>query len=287
MPDLSHQKYADLHAHTTASDGTFSPEALVARAQEIGLSFLAVTDHDTTAGVGPAIKAAQGGSVQIIPGVEISADGPPGKCHLLGLGIRHDDAALNETLTYLSEERANRNEKIAARFRSLGIDLTLDEVREVAPVGANIGRPHFAQTLVRKGIVQSVPEAFTRYLSDDGPVFVDRASLSPRDAIALIHQADGLAFLAHPGLLKLAAHQTLEAFIADLQGFGLDGIEAYYGRYSPHQTEQFARMAKKRGLLVTGGSDFHGDNKPDVFLGAVIDGQKLPAHLLPDALLTT
>ena len=279
-------QYADLHAHTTASDGTDLPEELVARAQEVGLKFLAVTDHDTTAGVGPAIKAAaKNGTLRIVPGVEISADGSPGKCHLLGLNINHNDAQLTETLRYLSEARANRNEKIAARFRAIGIDLTLDEVKAVAPDGANVGRPHFAQTLVQKGVVETVPEAFARYLADNGPVYVERASLSPRDAIALIHQADGLCFLAHPGLLKLAHHETHETFIAQLQDFGLDGIEAYYGKYSPHQSEQFVRLAQKRGLLVTGGSDYHGANKPDVFLGAVLDGQKLPADLLPKVLL--
>ena len=284
-PDLSPPRTADLHAHTTASDGTTPPAELVACARRIGLSYLAVTDHDTTAGVGAALDAARDTELRLIPGVELSADGPPGKCHLLGLRIRHDDAHLNATLARLSENRANRNEKIAARFRALGIDLTLDRVRAVAPPGANVGRPHFAQTLVQMGIVASVPEAFARYLSDTGPVYVEKDTLTPEEAIALIHQAGGLCFLAHPGLLKLKEHETIEGFIAQLQAFGLDGIEAYYGMYSPHQTEQFLRLAQKRGLLVTGGSDFHGDNKPDVHLGAVVDGQKLAADLLPEALL--
>ncbi len=284
-PDLLPLRYADLHAHTTASDGTTPPEELVARARRIGLSYLAVTDHDTTAGVGAALEAARDTELRLIPGVELSADGPPGKCHLLGLRIRHDDAHLSETLARLSENRMSRNEKIAARFRAIGIPLTLDMVRAVAPPGANVGRPHFAQTLVQMGVVTSVPEAFSRYLSDTGPVYVEKDTLTPEEAIALIHQAGGLCFLAHPGLLKLKEHETVEGFVAQLQAFGLDGLEAYYGMYSPHQTEQFLRLAQKCGLLITGGSDFHGDNKPDVHLGAVVDGQKLAADLLPEVLL--
>lgn len=278
--------FADLHAHTTASDGTFTPTELVRAAQEIGLTYLAVTDHDTTAGVGEAIRAARGTSVHIVPGVELSADGPPGKCHLLGLGINADYGPLNETLCALSENRRARNEKMAARLTSLGVPVTLEEVTKAAPVGANVGRPHFADVLVAKGYVRDKHEAFARYLGDDAAGYVEKETLSPEDAIRLVHEAGGLCFLAHPNLVKMHEQETFETRWSAYQALGLDGVEAYYNLHTPAQTERFARLAQKRGLLVTGGSDFHGANKPDVRLGAVVDGKPLPADLLPSMLLT-
>lgn len=277
--------YADLHAHTTASDGTLTPTQLIQAAQKAGLSYLAVTDHDTTAGVAEAVQQASLAGIHLIPGVELSAEGTPGKCHLLGFGIRLDDAAFQETLADLSQKRRERNGKIVERFRSLGVDMTLEEVQNAAPPGANLGRPHMAQVLVNKGVVRDFAEAFARFLGDGGPAYVEKAVLSPADAIRLIHGAGGLCFLAHPGLLKLAPHETHETRINALQELGLDGIEAYYGMYAPVQTDRFLRLAQKRGLLVTGGSDFHGANKPDVHLGAVRDGERLPADLLPPRLL--
>jgi hypothetical protein len=279
--------YADLHTHTTASDGTLTPTELVRAARERGLSLLAITDHDTTAGVAEARRAAagDGAAVRIVPGVELSAEGPPGKCHLLGLGIDPDDETLREALARLSGDRQTRNARMAERLRALGVPLTLDEVAAVAPAGANVGRPHFAQALVEKGIVVTLKEAFDRFLGDGAPAYVAKAVLSPADAIALIHGAGGRAFVAHPGLLRLREHETHEGRLRDLQALGMDGVEAYYGAHAPAQTERFLRLARKLGLLVTGGSDFHGANKPEVLLGAVVDGRPLPLGALPPELL--
>lgn len=276
---------ADLHAHTTASDGTCTPEELVRRAHAAGITLLAVTDHDTTAAVPEAARIAGELGMRFLTGVELSAEGAPGKCHLLGLGIAEDHAGLNETLAFLSRERRERNERMAARLRKLGVAITLEEVTQTAPPGANVGRPHFAQTLLDKGIVKTLPEAFDRFLADNAPGYMAKTVLSPQEAIALIHAAGGLAFIAHPGLIRLAGHETPETRLTALRALGLDGVEAYYSKHSPAQTEQFLRLARKLDLLVTGGSDFHGDNKPDTPLGAVIDGQPLPAELLPERLL--
>lgn len=276
--------YADFHAHTTASDGTFTPTELVRAAHDAGLTYLAVTDHDTTHGVPEAMQAAKENGIRLLPGVELSAEGQPGKCHLLGLGIDPDHGPLIDTLRQLSENRRQRNEKMAQRLTGLGVPITLEEVTAAAPPGANVGRPHFADVLVQKGYVRDKYEAFARYLGDDAAGYVEKETLSPADAIRLVHDAGGYCFLAHPALVKMNEHETFETRWAAYQALGLDGIEAYYNLHTPAQTERFVRLAQKLNLLVTGGSDFHGANKPDVRLGEVIDGAKLNAELLPEVL---
>lgn len=277
---------ADLHTHTTASDGTFTPSELVEAAHAQGISLLAVTDHDTTAGVSEARAIALARGMAFLPGVELSAEGAPGKCHLLGLGIDPAHPRLTQTLQSLSENRRLRNLKMIARLNALGVPVTMDEVFAHAPVGANVGRPHFAAALVALGAVADTREAFTRYLADDAPGHVEKETLSPVEAITLVHEAGGLCFLAHPGLLRLAAHETYETRVRALAALGLDGIEAYYSSYSPAEEARFLRLAEKLGLLVTGGSDFHGANKPHVALGVVRDGQPLSLDLLPLRLRT-
>jgi predicted metal-dependent phosphoesterase TrpH len=248
--------YADLHAHTTASDGTETPTELVTLARAAGLTYLAVTDHDTTAALAEAERAAREVGIRLLPGVELSAEGKPGKCHLLGLGIDPSHAPL-----------------------------TLDEITALAPPGANIGRPHFAHALIVRGYVRDNAEAFAKYLADDAAAYVTKKTLTPAAAIDLVHAAGGLCFIAHPGLLRLAEHETYETRLRALQAVGLDGLEAYYSAYTPALTDQLVRLAAKLDLLVTGGSDFHGANKAHVTLGAVLDGGPLPASLLPHTLL--
>lgn len=286
MTDLaSGNAFADFHAHTTASDGTFTPTELVRAALAAGLTYLAVTDHDTTAGIPEALAAARGTGLRLLPGVELSAEGPPGKCHLLGLGIDPFHTQLNSTLAALSENRRARNEKMAARLRTLGVSITLEEVTQAAPPGANVGRPHFAQVLLDRGVVSSLKEAFDRFLGDNKAAYIEKETLSPADCIALVHEAGGLCFLAHPSLVRLAAHETDETRLTALKALNIDGVEAYYSSHTPAQTEKYLRLAEKLGLRVTGGSDFHGANKPDIPLGIVNDGKRLPAPLLPSVLL--
>lgn len=274
--------FADLHAHTTASDGQLRPAALIDAAKAAGVGILAVTDHDTTAGVAEAAEAARMAGIRLVPGVELSAEGAPGKCHLLGLGINPEDPALTRTLAEISAARRERNARMAERLRALGVPITLEEVTAAAPAGANVGRPHFAAVLVAKGVVASTREAFDRYLSDEGPAYVTKQTLSPGEAIRLVQGAGGRCFLAHPGLLRLAEHETPETRIRALKALGLDGIEAYYSKHTPAETERFVRLAQKLGLLLTGGSDFHGPDISEARLNAIRDGQPLPSEALGD-----
>jgi predicted metal-dependent phosphoesterase TrpH len=237
-----------------------------------------VTDNDTSGGVAQATLAAEkaGGGLRLVPGVELSAEGAPGKCHLLGLGLDPANTALIESLARVSEARRVRNDRMAARLRSLGVDITLEEVTAAAPRGANVGRPHFAALLIAKGAAKDNADAFARFLSDDGPAYVEKETLSPAESIQLIQNAGGRCFLAHPGLLRLAQHETFETRLRDLKALGIDGLEAYYSKHSPAQNAQFVRLADKLG-----GSDFHGPVVSEARLNAVLDGQPLPARLIP------
>lgn len=270
----------DLHAHTTASDGDHSPTDLVERAHSVGLTAIAITDHDTTAGVREAMAVGEARGIEIVPGIELSAEVGRGQCHLLGFLIDPDHANLHSKLQYVVDMRNSRNARIAERMRSeLGFDITLSEVEALAG-GEIVARPHFARVMVRKGYVASMQEAFDIYLGKGGRAYVDRFRLSPQEAIALIHEAGGVAILAHPNNLKCDASET-EAEITRLVSLGLDGIEARYNRHTPEDTARYLHVADRLGILTSGGSDFHGASvKSDVFLGHV-EGQ-LPA---PDYLL--
>ena len=271
----------DLHAHTTASDGSFSPTELVAQASALGLAALAVTDHDTVGGLPEAISAAAESGLELIPGVELSVEDESGRFHLLGYLFDPQNAPLRETLAHLRENRALRNTQMAQKMAELGLPVTMEDVRAEAGVDADvIARPHFAQALLRKGIVTSVKEAFDKYLATGKPLYQPKDVLTPHDAISLLHNAGGLAVMAHPGLVALNA-EALAARVATLAAdTGLDGIEAYYSQHSPAQTAQFLALAGQHNLLVTGGSDFHGAPKPHVKLGIVYEGRPAPLPLL-------
>jgi predicted metal-dependent phosphoesterase TrpH len=195
--------------------------------------------------------------------------------------------SLNDTLSDLLAARNHRNELLADRLTRLGAPVTVPEVRGFAPIGANLGRPHFAQALVAKGYVRSLQEAFDRYLGDSAAGFIPKEDLSPADSIALIHSVGGLSFLAHPGLLALSQQETVETRIKAYKDAGLMGIEAYYSRHTPAQTEMFLRLARKYDLMVTGGSDYHGANRPGTYLNRVLNEgtEPLPVSLLPEILL--
>ena len=271
----------DLHAHTTASDGSFTPTELVEAAHGLGLGALAVTDHDTLAGLGEARAAAQRVGLDLVAGVELSVEDDGGRFHLLGYGFDPANAALAETLTTLRRSRAARNDLMAARMFEMGLPVTMDDVRAEAGEDALvIARPHFARALIKKGIVGSVAEAFEKYLSTGKPLYLPKEVLTPRDAIALIHGAGGVAVMAHPGLVPLD-EAALDARVTSLaQKDGLDGIEAYYSQHSQADTDRFLALATRLGLLVTGGSDFHGTVKPHVPLGIVFGGRPAAPALL-------
>lgn len=274
----------DLHAHTTASDGSLTPTELVEKAAEIGLSALAVTDHDTLGGLAEASDAAQKVGLDLILGVELSVEDNGGRFHLLGYLFDPAHAALQEKLRTLRANRADRNERMAAKMAELGLPVTMADVRaEAGEDGEVIARPHFAQALIKKGVVHSVKEAFDRYLSTGKPLYLPKEVLTPREAIALLHAAGGVAMMAHPGLIPLSAPVLADRVASLTTEDGLDGLEAYYSQHSAADTDRFLTLARHHDLLVTGGSDFHGSPKPHVPLGIVYQGRPAPRVLL-DAL---
>lgn len=273
----------DLHAHTTASDGSLTPTELVGKARALGLAALAVTDHDTLGGLRQAQSAAACVGLDLVPGVELSVEDDAGRFHLLGYGFDPENAALADTLITLRRSRAARNALMAEKMAALGLPVTMDDVRAEAGEDAQvIARPHFARALIKKGVVESVQEAFDKYLSTGKPLYLPKEVLTPRDAIALIHGAGGVAVMAHPGLVPLDEAALADRVARLAQDDGLDGIEAYYSQHSRADTHRFLALAARLGLLVTGGSDFHGIAKPHVPLGVVFEGRPAPPGLLAD-----
>ncbi len=271
----------DLHAHTTASDGSLSPTELAQQAAALGLSALAVTDHDTLGGLAEAQAAADQIGLDLIPGVELSVEDEGGRFHLLGYLFDPNNSPLQTALKTLRASRAARNEQMAQKMAELGLPVTLNDVRAEAGEDADvIARPHFARALIKKGVVHSVQEAFDRYLSTGKPLYQPKEVLTPRDAIALLHAAGGLAVMAHPGLVPLGADALAQRIEWLAQETGMDGLEAYYSQHGPAQTDRFLSLAHQNNLLVTGGSDFHGTPKPHVPLGIVFEGKPAPPALL-------
>ncbi len=277
----------DLHTHTTASDGSFSPSALVQKAHETGLAALAVTDHDTIGGLAEASAEAQRLGLDFLPGVELSVEDKDGRFHLLGYGFDPQFPELAEKLFTLRRSRAARNRQMADKMAALGLPVTMEDVRDAAKKHAEdgeesevIARPHFAQALIAKGVVGSVQEAFDEYLASGRPLYQAKEVLTPADAVALLHRAGGVAVMAHPGLVPLAT-PALAARVRSLaEDAGMDGIEAYYSQHSPAETAFFLDLAHTHTLLVTGGSDFHGTPKPHVPLGIVFEGNAAFPELL-------
>lgn len=269
----------DLHTHSTASDGTLAPAQVAAAAAEAGLAAVALTDHDTTQGLAEFLTAAAPGGPELVPGVELSVDRPGGgSLHLVGLWVDPEEPRFKEGLERVQNARLERNPKIAARLRELGLDVSLEEVAAAAG-GGQVGRPHFAQVLVDKGMVGGPGEAFGRYLKRGAPAYVEKQRLTPEQAMELIRGAGGISVLAHPGLLELHP-AALEKLAARLMEQGLTAIEAYYSEHNPAQERSLKEMAARLGLAVSGGSDFHGFNKPGIRLGAGKGTLRVPASLL-------
>jgi predicted metal-dependent phosphoesterase TrpH len=268
----------DLHAHTTHSDGSATPEELIALACAKQARAVAVTDHDTVSAIGEARAAANGFGIEFVPGIEISAEYSPGTMHILGYFIDEQSSALGAKLEELRDARERRNPQIAERLQSLGFDISYDEVIRLAG-NQVVGRPHFARLMIQKGYVATMQEAFDRFLKKDAVAYVEKARLSPRDSIALIHGAGGVAVLAHPYQLKLS-YEDGEELVGELVELGLDGIEAVYSRHSVTERTTYSEMAARHGLLVTGGSDYHGSYKPDISIVTGLGDLDVPYELL-------
>ena len=256
----------DLHAHTTASDGSLTPTELVEAAKEAGLAAIAVTDHDTIEGVAEALEAGERLGVEVVPGVEVSAEHSPGQMHIVGLLIDSESESLATWLDEIMGGRDNRNPRIIAKLQELGIDITMEEVEAIAGEGA-VGRPHIAQVLVAEGAVATTQEAFDRFLAKGAVAYFDRLRATPEDAIAQIHAAGGLAILAHANYCGAESPEELEALVRSLKDMGLDGIETQYSTFTEEDAALCAELAERIDLLPSGGTDFHGTTKPTIRLG--------------------
>ena len=244
---------ADLHTHTKASDGTCEPAENVRLAKEAGLKALAITDHDTVAGVPEALAAGRELGIEVIPGVEVSSVGRGQDIHVLGYFIPYEDSAFQERLVGLRETRHERNQLLIAKLQELGIPITLESVyRRKQGTDKNIGRPHIAEELIELGIVATIEEAFEKYLGKGAAAYVNPPRITPQEAIRLIQDAGGAAVLAHPGLYDD------DELVQELIAFGLDGIEVNHPDNTEEQRLVYSTWAKEHGLVMTGGSDFHG-----------------------------
>lgn len=261
------------------SDGTLSPKEVVARAAKLGLKAIAITDHDTIAGIAEACDEGSARGVEVVPGLEMSTDWQRGILHVLGYFIRPDYDALRDTLSYLTTGRKERIPRIIAKLNDNQVHLSLEEVNREA-VGGVPGRPHVAKVMVRNGTVRNVQEAFDLFLKKGAPAYVEKTKLSVTDAIRVICDSGGIPVLAHPYSLELEDSTEFSDLLEFLVKTGLKGIEAYYPKHSPQQTKHFLDISSKFGLAVTGGTDFHGANKPEIEMGQFPGGFQLPYSLL-------
>ena len=270
-------KYIDLHTHSTCSDGTLTPEEVVAEAAKTGLSAIALTDHDTIAGLPSAIEAGKRYGIEVITGIEFSVTGDT-EMHLLGLNFNLDCPAIKEILDEMIIQRDIRNYKVIALLEKCGFYITIDDIlaEATSPV---TGRSQIAKAMLKKGYISSIKEAFDKYLSFGKPAYVERSTLTPESAINLIHRSGGKAFLAHLNQTK-KTDEELYILLKHLKECGLDGIEGYYTEYTEDMNFRYRKMAEDIGLMLSGGSDFHGTNKDGYELGTGKGNLRIPYGLL-------
>jgi predicted metal-dependent phosphoesterase TrpH len=267
--------FVELHCHSTASDGTLTPTQVAELAKRSGMTALALTDHDTVAGIGEAASAAGALGIDFLPGIEISAEYPhPGTMHILGYGVDPENPKLKSLTEDLLAGRDNRNPRIVAKLNEMGVAVTMKEWEDEAK-GAVLGRPHLAATLHRKGYVSSIKQAFDKYIGQGAPAYFDKERLTPRQAIERIRASGGLPVLAHPIQLRTENDAQLERVAKDLLDLGLIGLEVIHSDHDAALVEKYTQLADRLGLLKTGGSDFHGTNKKDIELG-LARGRRTP-----------
>jgi len=262
-------KFIDLHLHTSFSDGTLAPEELTSLAVASGLSAIAVTDHDTVEGISRSIESARQANIEVVPGIELSAEYDGREVHILGYLIDYENKNLLKQLDILRENRIKRIYEMVEKLNGLGLRLSPEDIFAVS-IGSVVGRLHLAQAMVRRGLVNSLQEAFQKYIGDNCPAYVLGFKFSPKEAIRLIKETGGIPVLAHPYTLNNDA--VLLKLIED----GLMGLEAYYPEHSQAMTNFYLNLARENNLLVSGGSDFHGNGKPVVKMGCM----KVPYCLL-------
>jgi hypothetical protein len=276
-------QFVDLHAHSTASDGTLSPTELARAAKDRDLYAFALTDHDTIAGVAEAAAEAQNLGVEFLPGIEISAEFPsPGTLHLLGYGVDCQSPVLQDLTKTLLAGRDNRNPRMVQKLNEMGVSVTMQEWRDESR-GDVLGRPQLAAILHKKGYVNSIKQAFEKYIGQGAPAYVDKERLLPARAIEMIRESGGLPVLAHPIQLRTQNDAQLDLIVKNLVDQGLAGIEVIHSDHDAAAVAKCEALANRYGLLKTGGSDFHGSNKFKIDLG-VANGRKIP-RLYFDAIL--
>lgn len=259
---------ADLHIHSTMSDGLLSPEEIIDWGLKKGLRALAITDHDSISGIRPALKYSAGKDIEVIPGIEFSTEFENSEVHMLGYFMNLNDTNLNRLLKKLRDCRADRALTMVNKLKSIGYDITIDDVKAECRKAKSIGRPHVARALVRKGYCEDIHDAFNKLLVRGKPAFVERFKLSPFQALEVIKDSGGVASIAHPGLI---ANINVENLIKRLKGWGLSGIEVYHSKHTIEDNILYERIAKDLNLIPTGGSDCHGelvDNEPSI--GSVV-----------------
>ncbi|MEK6684289.1 MAG: PHP domain-containing protein [Nitrospirota bacterium] len=272
-------RWIDLHTHSTASDGSLTPLALVRYAAEKKLRAMALTDHDCVDGLDEAVAEGERLGIEVIPAVELSADHPDGTMHILGFFVDRRHEGFCGRLRRLQEARRERNPKIIQALQALGLEITYEEVI-AASGGGQVGRPHFAKVLVQKGYVSSMQEAFERYLKKGAPGYVEKFRFGPPEAITAIHEAGGVAVLAHPFTLYKDHSVPLAPLLETLSQAGLDGMEVIYSTYSEEQARYYREQAERYHLLPSGGSDFHGAHKQGIDLGIGRGRLQVPFELL-------
>lgn len=268
----------DLHVHSAASDGTLTPTELVAAVKEAGLSAFALTDHDTVDGIPEARAAADAVGVELVPGVELSCDYKGKEVHMVGLYLDETNPRLLDHLARFRDNRDNRNRKMYQKLNEEGFEISEEALREMFP-DAVLTRAHVARFLLEHGYIKSISEAFEKYIGDGCRCHIPREKITPQEAVRLIHHANGKAVLAHPVLYHMS-DERLRELIADCIDCGLDGIEALYSTYQPGDERYIRKLAAEYRLNISGGSDFHGSNKPHIRLGTGTGRLSVPYELL-------
>ena len=271
------REYIDLHTHSTCSDGSFTPKEIIAHADEIGLYAVALTDHDNIDGISEAKKEALKRDIIFIPGIEISCDFSS-ELHIVGLNIDCESEKLVNLTNKFKEDRKKRNINTIKRLNDAGIDINLEEAEKYS-TGNALGRAHIAKVMVDKGYASSVKDAFKKYLGKGKIGYSNEFRISYKDAISVIKESGGVAILAHCHYLNMNEDEFIE-FIKELKSYGLNGLEGYYTEYTKEQSDFYISVCKKLDLIISGGSDFHGDMKPDIKLGKGFGNLKVPKSLL-------
>ncbi len=261
--------YIDLHVHTNASDGLFTPSEVVENSLKLGLGAIAITDHDTVDGYVEASRMVDAKVMEVVPGVELSSNHKGADVHILGYYIDHQNPEFAKKILKFRQSRYERGESMVARLNELGLNLSMDTVKTIAG-NSSLGRPHVADALLREEFVQTYDEAFARYIGYHAPAYVPKKILTAPQAIDLIHLIRGVAVMAHPGTLR---H---DEFIPDLVEMGIDGIEAYHSQHKRNDITRYKNLARKLGIIYTGGSDCHGPRKGKSLIGT----QRVPYSVL-------